>query len=195
VGDDFVMQDFNDAAEAVAEGDARTWIGVRASARYADHPEILADLHACLTQHRVIRRELRFRYPVSGRERDLALSCVFVPPLTVMLHSDDITERQAREAMPRSENQHALGQLASGIARDLGQSLTRIASQSDLARQALAHAPAPADLTELQDLLTTTTQAVMDGGEIVKRLLLLTQAAAEAERHPADLSDILRDAA
>jgi hypothetical protein len=39
VGDDFVMQDFNAAAEAIAEGDVSTWIGVRASERYANYPK------------------------------------------------------------------------------------------------------------------------------------------------------------
>ena len=91
------------------------------------------------------------------------------------------------------ENQPALGQLANEIARDLSQSLTLMASQSELARQALVHAPP--DLTELQDLLTTTTQAVLDGGELVKRLRLLTQAAAVPARQPVDLNAVVRDAA
>ena len=91
VGDDFIMQDYNDAAEAIAEGDVRDWIGVRASDRYASQPEVLADLKECVTEHRTLRHQLRFRYP-SGRERELALTYVFVPPQTVMLHTEDVTE-------------------------------------------------------------------------------------------------------
>jgi hypothetical protein len=41
-----------------------------------------------------------------------------------------------------------------------------VASYSDLARQALVQAPL--NLVELQDLLTTTTQAALDGGETAK---------------------------
>ena len=190
VGDDFVMQDFNDAAEAIAEGDVSDWIGSRASERYADQPEILADLHACVTRAAHDPRELRFRYPVSGRERDLALSYVFVPPRTVMLHSEDITEakqaEQQREAMAQSEKLRALGQMASGIAHDLNQSLMLVASYSDLARQALVQDPP--NLAELEDLLTTTTQAALDGGETVKRLLLFTRAAPEQDSQPVDLA-------
>ena len=109
---------------------------------------------------------------------------MFVPPLTVMLHTEDITEarqaEQQREAMAQSEKLRALGQMASGIAHDLNQSLMLVASYSDLARQALVQDPP--NLAELEDLLTTTTQAALDGGESVKRLLLFTRAAPEHDR-------------
>jgi len=122
---------------------------------------------------------------------------VFVPPLTVMAHIEDITEarraEQQREAMAQSEKLRALGQMATGIAHDLNQSLMLVASYSDLARQALLEAPP--NLAELEDLLTTTTQAALDGGETVKRLLLFTRAAPEQDTQPVDLSNLVRDAA
>jgi phosphoglycerate-specific signal transduction histidine kinase len=78
-----------------------------------------------------------------------------------MVHREDITEakqaEQQREAMAQSEKLRALGQMATGIAHDLNQSLMLVASYSNLARQALVQTPP--DLIELQDLLTTTTQA------------------------------------
>ena len=130
-------------------------------------------------------------------ERDLALSYVFVPPQTVMVHTEDITEakqaEQQREAMAQSEKLRALGQMATGIAHDLNQSLMLVASYSDLARQALVQDPP--NLAELEDLLTTTTQAALDGGETVKRLLLFTRAAPEQDSQPVDLSSVVRDAA
>ena len=111
--------------------------------------------------------------------------------------SMDITERkqaeQQREAMAQSEKLRALGQMASGIAHDLNQSLMLVASYSDLARQALVQDPP--NLAELEDLLTTTTQAALDGGETVKRLLLFTRAAPEQDSQPVDLSSVVRDAA
>src|SRR5579859_7480221 len=196
-GDDFVLQDFNDAAEIVTEGLVREWLGSRASTWYAHQPEILAELHACAADPRTVRLETHFRHPISGRERDLAITFVFVPPQTVMLHTEDITEaRQAerqREAMAQSEKLRALGQMATGIAHDLNQSLMLIASYSDLARQALEHDPP--NMVELADLLTTTTQAALDGGVSVKRLLLFTRAAPERDSQPLDLSPLVRDAA
>jgi PAS domain S-box-containing protein len=111
--------------------------------------------------------------------------------------AQDITERKQaddeRERFQRSEKLRALGQMASGVAHDLNQSLMLVASYSDLARQALVHDPP--NLADLEDLMTTTTQAALDGGETVKRLLLFTRAAPEGESHRVDLSRVVNDAA
>jgi diguanylate cyclase (GGDEF)-like protein/PAS domain S-box-containing protein len=190
VGDDFVLQDYNDAAEANTEGDVAALRGIRASERFADQPEILADLQACMTEQRTIRRERQHRYRSTGQQRHLAFTYVFVPPQTVMVHREDITEakqaEQQREAMAQSEKLRALGQMSTGIAHDLNQSLTLAASCSDLARQALGQDPP--NVVEVQDLLTTTTQAALDGVETVKRLLLFTRDAPEHDWQPVDLA-------
>jgi diguanylate cyclase (GGDEF)-like protein/PAS domain S-box-containing protein len=197
VGDDFVLQDFNDAARALDDGDISEWVGGRASERYADRPELLAYLQECVAEQHTLRRETHFYFRRSGVERDVAVTYVFVPPQTAMVHIEDITEakraEQQREAMAQSEKLRALGQMASGIAHDLNQSLMLVASYSDLARQALLEAPP--NLTELEDLLTTTTQAALDGGVTVSRLLLFTRAAPERDSQPVDLSNLVCDAA
>ena len=109
----------------------------------------------------------------------------------------DITERkqaeQQREAMAQSEKLRALGQMATGIAHDLNQSLMLVASYSELARQALVEDPP--NLVELEDLLATTTEAALHGGETVKRLLLFTRVAPEHDGQPVDLSSLVRDTA
>ena len=197
VGDDFVLQDFNDATESATSGQIRDWLGSRASEYDLRQPGMLASLQACITEHQTIRREAVQRDTPTGLEQHLALTYVFVPPLTVMVHSEDITERmraeQQRNAMAQSEKLRALGQMATGIAHDLNQSLMLVASYSDLARQVLVQ-DAP-NLSELEDLLTTTTQAALDGGESVKRLLLFTRAAPEHDGRPVDLSSVVHDAA
>ena len=195
---DFMLEDYNDAAEAVVGAGIRDWLGVRASVRYAEEPDILADLQACVAEaaHTSdVTCTTAIRTP--ARERDLAVTYVFVPPLTVMVHTEDITDskqaEQQREAMAQSEKLRALGQMASGIAHDLNQSLMLIASYSELARQALIENPP--DLTELEELLTTATQAALDGGRTVKRLLLFTRAAPDQDRNRLELSNVVRDAA
>jgi diguanylate cyclase len=87
-GDDFVLEAYNDAAEAATEGHVGEWLGSRASKRYKDQPEILAELHACLTEQRTRRRETR-SYGNVGQVGRLAITCVFVPPQSVMLHTHD----------------------------------------------------------------------------------------------------------
>jgi hypothetical protein len=47
---------------------------------------------------------------------------------------------------------------------------------------------------EVDDLLATTTQAAMDGGETVKRLLLFARATPDQDTRPVDLTSLVRDA-
>jgi signal transduction histidine kinase/ActR/RegA family two-component response regulator len=140
---------------------------------------------------------MRYRYRTTGAERELAVTYVFVPPETVMAHVEDVTEakraEQQREAMAQSEKLRALGQMASGVAHDLNQALMLVASYSELAGQALIHNPQ--NLADIQDLLATISQAALDGGETVKRLLLFTRSAPEHKTQAVDLGDVLRDAA
>ena len=65
-GDDFVLQDFNDAAKTLAEGDTSGWIGTRGSERFAHEPQIVADMYRCEAEQRAVRREVHVRHPVSG---------------------------------------------------------------------------------------------------------------------------------
>jgi signal transduction histidine kinase len=196
-GDDFILQDYNDAAETVTGGLLVAWLGKRASTVYPNKPEILANLRACAGERRTLHREMRYQYLGTSRERELAVTYVFVPPGSVMVHTEDITEakqaEQQREAMAQSEKLRALGQMATGIAHDLNQSLMLVASYSDLAQQALLQNPP--DLAALQELLTTTTQAALDGGESVKRLLLFTRATPAQDGKSVDLGSVVHDAA
>jgi PAS domain S-box-containing protein len=115
----------------------------------------------------------------------------------VIVVARDIAERKhldrRREALAQSEKLRALGQMATGIAHDLNQSLMLVASYSDLAREALERDPPVLD--ELKDLFTTATQAALDGGETVKRLLLFTRAPVAQDRRLVDLTTVVRDAA
>jgi diguanylate cyclase (GGDEF)-like protein/PAS domain S-box-containing protein len=195
LGSDFVLQDYNDAAEVNSEGDIADLLGIRASARFADQPEILADLQACVTEQRTIRRETQHRYQSTGQQRHLAFTYVFVPPQTVMVHREDITEtkhtEQQCEAMAQSAKLPAVVQMSTRIAHDLNQSLTLVASSSDLARQALLRDPP--NLLEVENLLTTTIQAALDGVETVKQHHLFTRDAPNNERQPVDLASLVRD--
>jgi PAS domain S-box-containing protein len=94
---DFVLQDFNDAAEASTEGDVCNWLGRRASDLYADYPDMLAELHACLADQRSHRLETVYRNSTTSQERHLDISYVFVPPSTVMLHTEDVTDAKQAE--------------------------------------------------------------------------------------------------
>jgi hypothetical protein len=73
---------------------------MRVSERFADQPgTTMSYLRACIAEQRTLRRESHYRNRKTGRERDTAISYVFVPPHTVMAHIEDITAaKQLREA-------------------------------------------------------------------------------------------------
>jgi PAS domain S-box-containing protein len=142
-----------------------------------------------LGERRMLRRD--------RREVPVEVSITSLPDGRQLGILRDVTKRkdeqQRREALAQAEKMRALGQMASGIAHDLNQSLMLVASYSDLARSALDREPP--DRTELRDLFTTATQAALDGGESVKRLLLFTRQAPERGSEPVDLATLVRDVA
>jgi PAS domain S-box-containing protein len=196
VDDDFVMVDFNDAA-ATTSGNVSSWLGSRASTCLGELSSGMAALRECVAQQRTIRREAERPHRVTGEPQSIALSYVFVPPDMVMVHIEDVTEarhtERQRAALAQSEKLRALGQMASGIAHDLNQSLMLISSYGELAHQALDQDPL--NVVELRDLLTTATQAALDGGETVKRLLMFTRTVGERGHEQVDLTRVLHRAA
>ena len=106
----------------------------------------------------------------------------------------DISERKQAEkqaeALGRTEKLRALGQMASGIAHDLNQSLMLIASYGTLGQRALD--VDPPDRDELREMFTVMTQGALDGGGTVKRLLLLARAPLQGTE-PIDLTLLVRE--
>jgi PAS domain S-box-containing protein len=107
----------------------------------------------------------------------------------------DEARRAATERERRSEKLRALGQMASGVAHDLNQSLALIAGYSGLAQQAVRESEPR--LPEVERQLEIVVRAAMDGGETVMRLLRFGgRAATEGEREqPVELGPLLQDVA
>jgi DNA-binding response OmpR family regulator len=92
IDDDFVLQDYNDAAERATDGKVCGMLGSRVSERFAEQPETLIHLRRCVAEQRTLRRETRSTHAISGRVRAVAISYVFVPPRTVMAHIEDLPD-------------------------------------------------------------------------------------------------------
>jgi diguanylate cyclase (GGDEF)-like protein/PAS domain S-box-containing protein len=109
----------------------------------------------------------------------------------------DITARKEaelqREAFTQTEKLRALGQMASGIAHDLNQSFQLISGYGDVARNVLSGPEL--DVSGLREALAIVTQAAMDGGATVKRLLTFARAEADAEAKPLNLEQLVREVA
>jgi signal transduction histidine kinase/DNA-binding NarL/FixJ family response regulator len=117
-----------------------------------------------------------------------------VPKIIAMFDSARASEARKRQIdANHAEKLRALGQLASGVAHDLNQSLGIIAGYGDLASQELS-ASRP-DLESVRESLSLVTQAAHDGGVTVKRLLTFARGRTEGEAESVDLAVLLSDVA
>lgn len=110
---------------------------------------------------------------------------------------NDISQRkeaeQHAESLARADKLRALGQMASGVAHDLNQSLMLIASYGQIGGRSLEEEPL--DRAELRETFTVMTQAALDGGDTVKRLLQFARTPSGGESLPIDLTRLARDVA
>jgi PAS domain S-box-containing protein len=110
----------------------------------------------------------------------------------------DISSRKeaeaARQTLAQGERLRALGQMASGIAHDLNQSLALITGYSDMARQELS-LDVP-NVGRVREMVEITARAALEGGQALKGLLsfVRTQELMD-EVEVFDLADVVRDAA
>ncbi|MBN2003281.1 MAG: GAF domain-containing protein [Anaerolineae bacterium] len=97
VGDDILLADYNDAAEALTQGKIADFMGIELREMYRDTPEIREEIERCFAERTTIEREMRYRFRSTGEERHLAVKYAFVPPDRVLIHTEDITERVRAE--------------------------------------------------------------------------------------------------
>jgi PAS domain S-box-containing protein len=109
----------------------------------------------------------------------------------------DLTDRRLAEQqaahLAHVDKLRALGQMASGIAHDLNQSLAIVSGFSDLVRIAL-DSPAP-DQGKVKGMLDHVARAAIEGGETVKRLLLFARRPEDLPAETVDVHTLLADVA
>lgn len=110
VGDDFVLIDFNRAAEAFTRGGVSRLLGKTARQLYRDEDDIVSDLTRCFETGETIVRDMRYRFHSIPDVRDLRVTVARVPPNLVMVHTVDLTDVKRIEA----EHRELLAKLEGG---------------------------------------------------------------------------------
>lgn len=96
-GGDFFLVNYNHAALRATKGRIAEWLGINAHEFFKDRPDVVAHLDDCYNQHDVLIRETPFRMRSTDEVRDLVIRYVFVPPDSVMAHTEDITDVRRTE--------------------------------------------------------------------------------------------------
>jgi PAS domain S-box-containing protein len=91
---DFVLADFNDAAEKITRGNIKDYLGTKASEFFDTSPEVLKNINNCFNEKTTVRHEALHYLKTTGESRHFDFSYAFVPPDMVMVHSRDISEQR-----------------------------------------------------------------------------------------------------
>jgi signal transduction histidine kinase len=91
---DFVLVDYNDAANEFSQGYAAKILGTTLRELYPNRPEVEEDFRACYETRSMVQREAEFPLRSRGQIRWFTITYVFVPPDMVMVHTEDIHDRK-----------------------------------------------------------------------------------------------------
>lgn len=105
-GGSFVFQGYNDAAIEMTRGHVADDVGKRADVMLKDRPGILEDLEKCFSEKKTVKYEREYYDDVIDERWDLSVSYVFVPPDTVMVHTEIITARVNAEKELKEHHDH-----------------------------------------------------------------------------------------
>jgi len=105
-GEDFVLVNYNDAAEKITQGKISNYMGITATKMHEDNPEIVKDILRCFTTKGLVRRDMPYHFQSTGKETYLLVSYAFVPPDFILVYTQDITQRKrAEDDLKRARDQ------------------------------------------------------------------------------------------
>ena len=105
VGNDFILVDYNDAADRMTAHWIANLLGSKASELYLNTPQVIDGLEQCFIKKKPIRKMGDFRLLSTEELKHLDVSFVWVPPDLVMIHTEDITERKRAESELRKQKE------------------------------------------------------------------------------------------
>ena len=97
VDGDFVLEDFNTAAEELAPNEMKKLLGVKASDWHKDRPDIIEMMEECFNEKKIISKEVNYYYQTTDQERTLSVKVGYIYPDLILVHTDDITEKKVYE--------------------------------------------------------------------------------------------------
>lgn len=103
--DGFRLTDYNDAALTITLGHAAKWVGLLYEEILPHAPEGRVLMDQCYRSRSTIRTDFRYEYQSVARVADLLVSFAFVPPDLVLVHTEDVTERQRSERQLRESGE------------------------------------------------------------------------------------------
>lgn len=102
--EDYILVDYNNAAEKSSNGRVTNILGQKASVIFKDRPQVRADFDRCSTEKVVIKREAPYRLITTGETRHFVTTYNFVPPNLILVHIEDVTEHKNSSATDKEQS-------------------------------------------------------------------------------------------
>lgn len=111
---DFILVDYNDAAEVVTEGNIKKFLNIKLSIMYPNGSEIPIDIWRCFNEKKIIDRQMTYQFQGNGKIKDLDVRYIYIPPDIVLAHTEDVTaSKEAEKELRKLSN--AVEQTADAI--------------------------------------------------------------------------------
>jgi PAS domain S-box-containing protein len=124
-GDEFVLVDYNEAAEALSDN-VPDLIGRKASTIFAQRPLMIDIMRRAFREQRYLRSSMYDYKMLSGTLKDLELTFSFVPPDFVLLYVDDVTQLRSLSSRLINIQEEERKRIAREVHDELGQGLTAL---------------------------------------------------------------------
>ncbi|MFX0072340.1 MAG: PAS domain S-box protein, partial [Candidatus Hermodarchaeota archaeon] len=97
VEDDFILINYNNAADRITNGDIGIFVGKKASEFYRNSPEMLRGLNQCFDSRKKFSKEMENAFKPSKAAKIFRVTYDFISPNLVFVYAEDITEKKKLE--------------------------------------------------------------------------------------------------
>ncbi len=104
VGNDFILIDYNNAAERISQGAIADLMGKSAKDVFKDRSQVLNDFNRCFNRKKTVKRAAPYKLLRTGETKHFVTTYNFVPPNLIIVYIEDVTEyKQTEKALHESE--------------------------------------------------------------------------------------------
>ena len=106
---DFILIDYNIAAEKATKGKVKEYLKKNASEVHKDRNDILEAIWECYREKKSISLKIQYLMKTTGEEVFISLRFYYLPPDLIIVHTKDITQRKiAERKLLNSEKKYKL---------------------------------------------------------------------------------------
>ncbi len=106
---DFILIDYNNAAEKVTNGKIKDYLNKKASEVHNDRDDIVEAINECYNEKKTVSKKSKYLMKTTGDQVYVSLKIHFLPPDLIIVHIKDITQwKLAEKKLKDSEERYKM---------------------------------------------------------------------------------------